>query len=235
MSEPVDTPSMDEIREEYVAYNCRNHDAYQSGVSTADLSTEYDARFDRALAAHDAEVLAAAALIARSSFGAPEAQALRASVSEEKARSLVAEANSRSEARGQRPEWVERVKASTSDRCFRHCYPGGWYAPCRTPETIEVIGRGTVPLHQPSRTPVTSETGVHTPGPLHELQREQINQDFARVTLSAADLFDRDGLNAWFRHPSRQLSNETPLQAVINGETDRVLALLEGLKDGVVI
>lgn len=132
------TPGLDEIREEYVAYNCRNHDAYLTGVSMADLATEYDARFDRALAAHDAEVLAAATLIERSSFGTPEVQALRTTVSDEKARSLVAEANRRSEAPVQRPEWVDRVKASISDRCFRHCYHGGWYAPCRAPDTREL-------------------------------------------------------------------------------------------------
>lgn len=56
----------------------------------------------------------------------------------------------------------------------------------------------------------------------------------AKVRASAAELFEPEGVDIWWVYPNRILSGRTPQQAVAEGDADSVLALLEGLKDGVV-
>lgn len=54
------TPTTEEVRADYVRDHTRNFDSYSVGRSLTSEQEVYGDRFDRWLAAHDAEVLAAA-------------------------------------------------------------------------------------------------------------------------------------------------------------------------------
>ncbi|HAN25817.1 MAG: hypothetical protein CMH36_10035 [Microbacterium sp.] len=51
------TPSLDELREEYMLANTRHHDSYQTGVSVEAIREAAGADFDRAIAAHETALL----------------------------------------------------------------------------------------------------------------------------------------------------------------------------------
>lgn len=57
--------------------------------------------------------------------------------------------------------------------------------------------------------------------------------DEAQVRAAAAEIFKPEGVDIWLAIPNRWMNNATPMQFIRAGDTDRVLAILAGLADGV--
>lgn len=53
------------------------------------------------------------------------------------------------------------------------------------------------------------------------------------VQAAAAEVYKPEGVDIWMNAPNPTLNNATPMQFIRAGDTDRVLAVLAGLADGV--
>lgn len=59
--------------------------------------------------------------------------------------------------------------------------------------------------------------------------------DRQRVLDACAQVYRPEGVVIWMRSPNQLLGNESPDALIERGETDRVLALIEGLAEGVIL
>lgn len=60
-----------------------------------------------------------------------------------------------------------------------------------------------------------------------------MSDDEKRVRAAAARVFKPEGVDIWMKAANPWLNGDTPMQRIAAGDSERVLAVIAGLADGV--